>query len=327
MLARAVPSMTGRRVLVTGAARGIGRALAVRLHQRGARVALVGLEPELLAEASAEAGGAPWRSCDVRDHAAVAEAVDAVVGELGGLDVVVANAGIGKQLPLVGGDPDVLEQTLRVNVIGVHNTISAAGPHVSHDRGYVLLTSSLGADINLPLMGAYSASKAAVEALATTLRQELHHTGARVGVASFAELDTDMTSRGFDTDAARIALSGLTLSGVAPLGPAIDAVERGIARRSRRIVSPAWVGAVRLIAPVAQVVVEQRLRRSVPEALRIALQERVPFTTEQPADAVPPPARDGAAPAASVPSDASSVPAGPGATRSGDAPVLRAPSA
>lgn len=309
MLRRPVPSLAGRRVLVTGAARGIGRALAVRLHERGAHVALLGLEKDLLRDAASAAGGAPWRLCDVGDADAMTVAIDGLVGELGGLDVVVANAGIGKQLPLIGGDPEVLETTLRVNVLGVHHTISAAGPHVSHPGGYVLLTSSLGADINLPLMGAYSASKAAVEALAVTLRQELRHTGARVGVASFAELDTDMTSRGFDTDAARTALSGLTLSGVAPLEPAIDAVQRGIARRDRRIVSPAWVGAVRLVAPVAQAVVERRLRRDVPEALRIARGERVPFTTEQPAAAMAdqpaaPATADGVAdPAAPAPDD------------------------
>ncbi|MDO9410007.1 SDR family NAD(P)-dependent oxidoreductase [Patulibacter sp.] len=307
MSRRPAPSLAGRRVLITGAARGIGRALAVRLHRRGAEVALLGLEAELLEDAAAAAGGAPWRLCDVGDHEAMATAVDELAEALGGLDVVVANAGIGKQLPLIGGDPEVLATTLRVNVVGVHNTISAAGPHVAHPGGYVLLTSSLGADINLPLMGAYSASKAAVEALATTLRQELHHTGARVGVASFAELDTDMTSRGFDTDAARTALSGLTLSGVAPLGPAIDAVERGIARRDRRIVSPSWVGAVRLIAPIAQAVVARRLRADVPEALRIAREETVPFTTEQPVAATgsaapdPPGARDRDEPLERVP--------------------------
>lgn len=288
MLRRPAPSLAGRRVLITGAARGIGRSLAIRLHERGARVALIGLEPGLLQATARDAGGAPWRSCDVGDHRTTTVAVDEVVAELGGLDVVVANAGIGKQLPLVGGDPAVLEQTLRVNVIGTHNTISAAGRHVAHPGGYVLLTSSLGAVVNLPLMGAYSASKAAVEALGATLRQELHHTGARVGVASFAELDTDMTARGFDTEAARVALRGLTLSGVAPLGPAIDAVERGIARRDRRIVSPGWVAAVRAVAPVAQLVVARRVRSGVPEALRIALTEEVPFTTEQPGNETAP---------------------------------------
>lgn len=321
MLRRPVPSLTGRRVLITGAARGIGRALAVRLHERGARVALLGLEPDLLAATAAAAGDAPWRYCDVGDHDAVAAAVGELVAELGGLDVVVANAGIGKQLPLVGGDPAVLAQTLRVNVIGTHNAISAAGPHIAHRRGYVLLTSSLGADINLPLMGAYSASKAAVEALATTLRQELHHTGARVGVASFAELDTDMTTRGFDTDAARAAMSGLTLSGVSPLRPAIDAVERGIARRDRRIVSPTWVAAVRAIAPVAQIAVARKLRSDVPEALRIALDERVPFTTEQPEvedDAPQQAAGDPVPGAAAPPSAVAPAPAAAAAGRSGE---------
>ncbi len=282
MLCRTTPLLAGRRVLITGGGRGIGRALAVHMHERGARVALLGLEPERLQEAAAEAGDAPWRFCDVADHHATRAAIDDLAGSLGGLDVVVANAGIGRQLPLVGGDPAVLATTLRVNVVGTGNTIDAAGPHVAHPGGYVLLTSSLGAVVHLPLMGAYSASKAAVEALASTLRQELHHTGARVGVASFAELDTEMTRRGFDTDAARAALSGLTLTGVAPLGPAVDAVERGIARRSRRIASPAWVPAVRAIAPVATAVVARRLRAGVPEALRIARDERVPFTTEQP---------------------------------------------
>ena len=68
-------SLAGRRVLITGAARGIGAALAERLHQRGARVALAGLEPELLAEAAAKAC-APWWHCDVGDRAGVEAAVD-----------------------------------------------------------------------------------------------------------------------------------------------------------------------------------------------------------------------------------------------------------
>ncbi|MBF6129213.1 SDR family NAD(P)-dependent oxidoreductase [Nocardia brasiliensis] len=275
-------SVAGRKVLITGAARGIGAALARQLHAHGARVALLGLEPELLAEVAADCGDAPWRYCDVGDAEQVDRVVQTLVGELGGLDVVVANAGIARQLPLLGGDAAVMEQTLAVNVLGVYYTLRAAGPHISHANGYALLVSSLAAAVNLPLVGAYSAAKAAVEVLGNTLRIEVKHTGAKVGVAYFAELDTDMTSRGFGTDAARAIIGRATVSGVAPLGPAIDAVEKAIARRSRQVVSPWWVAYVLPARPIAQRVVDLALRRGVPRALEIARNEAAPFTTDQP---------------------------------------------
>src|SRR5690606_20105840 len=99
--------------------------LAVRLAARGAQVALLGLEPELLAEVAAECGGAPWRYCDVADRAQVERVVEALVAELGGLDVLVANAGIAKQMAMVGGDPGVLEETLAVNVLGAAYVVQA----------------------------------------------------------------------------------------------------------------------------------------------------------------------------------------------------------
>ena len=158
-------SLSGRRVLITGAARGIGAALAQRLHERGARVALTGIEPELLEQVAASCGGAPWQGCDVTDRDEVDAAVAHSVEALGGLDVVVANAGVAAQLPIVGGNPAVMERTIAVNVMGVYNTLRAAGPHISHEQGYALAVSSLAAALHLPLLGAYCASKAAVEAL------------------------------------------------------------------------------------------------------------------------------------------------------------------
>lgn len=276
-------SVAGRQVLITGAARGIGAALARQLHARGARVALLGLEPELLAEVAVECGDAPWRYCDVGDPAQVQRVVDTLVSELGGLDVVVANAGVARQLPLIGGDPTVMEQTLAVNVLGVYYTLRAAGPHIGHPDGYALVVSSLAAAVNLPLAGAYSASKAAVEALGHTLRNEIRHTGAKVGIAYFAELDTDMTARAFGTAAARTILGRSTVSGVAPLGPAIDAVERAIAQRRRQVVSPWWVAVALPLRPITQLLVDFTLRRGIARAVTIARTEDAPFTTDQPA--------------------------------------------
>jgi NAD(P)-dependent dehydrogenase (short-subunit alcohol dehydrogenase family) len=275
-------SVAGRRILITGAARGIGAALARQLHAGGAKVALLGLEADLLADVAHECGDAPWRYCDVGDSAQVERVVTTLVSELGGLDVVVANAGVARQLALIGGDPTVMEETLAVNVLGVYYTLRAAGPHICHPDGYVLIVSSLAAAVNLPLAGAYSASKAAAEALGNTLRNEIRHTGAKVGIAYFAELDTDMTTRGFGTAAARAILGRSTVSGVAPLGPAIDAVERAIARRKRKVVSPWWVALALPLRPIAQHLIDIALRRGVARALEIARTEEASFTTDQP---------------------------------------------
>ncbi|HYD10393.1 MAG TPA: SDR family NAD(P)-dependent oxidoreductase [Acidimicrobiales bacterium] len=274
-------SLDGKRVLITGAARGIGAALARRLHERGARVALAGLEPELLAEVAASVDG-PWWQCNVADRRQVEAAVDGAVEALGGLDIVVANAGIAAQLPLIGGDPAIMERTVEVNLLGTYYTLRAAGPHISHPAGYAVAVSSLGGAVQVPLMGAYSASKAAVEALGNTLRTELSPTGAKVGVAYFAELDTDMTTRGFDTEAAKSFLKGRSVTRVTPLKVGIDALERGITRRSRRICAPGYVAPILPVRMTAQRVVDRVVRRGVAKTLEIARTEHVELTTPQP---------------------------------------------
>jgi NAD(P)-dependent dehydrogenase (short-subunit alcohol dehydrogenase family) len=270
-------------VLITGAARGIGAALAERLHERGARVALVGLEEDRLAAVAARCGDAPWAACDVTDRDRVDAVTEEVVAKLGGLDVVVANAGIAAQLPLVGGDPTIMERTIAVNVMGVYNTLRAAGPHISHEHGYALPIASVGAVVHLPMMGAYSASKAAVEALGNTLRIELRPSGARVGVAYFAEIDTDMTSRGFGTEAAQKLTSKLKpFMRVAPLRVAIDALERGIARRSRRIVAPTYAAPLLPLRMAVQPFIDRAVQHNLAKALEIARRENAPLTTPQP---------------------------------------------
>ena len=274
--------LDGRRVLITGAARGIGAALAERLHQRGARVAIVGLEDELLASVAQRCGDAWWTGCDVTEREAVEEAVEGAVDHLGGLDVVVANAGVAAQLPIVGGDPEVMERTLAVNVLGVYYTLRAAGPHISHPGGYALPIASVAAALHLPMMGAYCASKAGVEALGNSLRIELRPTGARVGVAYFAEIDTDMTSRGFGTEAAGVLTSNLrAFMRVAPLKVAIDALERGIDKRARRVVAPRSAAPLLPLRMAVQPFVDRAVQRNLAKALDVARQEHAPLTTPQ----------------------------------------------
>jgi NAD(P)-dependent dehydrogenase (short-subunit alcohol dehydrogenase family) len=281
---RALRALPGMRILITGAARGIGAATARQLHGRGAKVVLAGIEPELLAEVAAACCDSLAVPCDVRDRRQVEAAVDAAVSRLGGLDVVIANAGVAALTPIAGGDPEIFERTIDVNLIGVYNTLRAAAPHISHDRGYALAIASLAAAVQPPLLGAYSAAKAGVEALANTLRIELAPSGARVGVAYFGELDTDMTNRGFGTRSAaalRFFNKG-PFTGVSPLAVGIEAIERGVGSRSRIVVAPRSVAFALHTRMFAQRVVDRAARRGLEEALAIAREEHAPLTTELP---------------------------------------------
>ena len=275
--------LKGRRVLITGAARGIGALTAKSLHEAGARVALMGLEPELLAQVAADCGGAPHFTCDVSDRQQVDAAVAAAVEQLGGLDVAVSNAGVAAQLAIIGGDPEIFEKTMAVNTMGTYYFVRAAGEHLMHANGYVLITASLAAAVHPPLLGAYAASKAAAEALGDSLRGELEPSGARVGVAYFAELATDMTSRGFATEAAkRSPLGGHGHLPVSPVEPAIKAIVAGIRNRSRRVVSPRWVGLLLPRRMLVQRVVDAQVKRGAARMMEIARAEEAPLTTPQP---------------------------------------------
>src|SRR5690349_8838577 len=195
----------GKTIYITGAARGIGAEAARQLVAKGAKVALVGLEPEILEQRANELGpqNAAWFEADVTDLEALKAAAAGTVERFGGIDVVIANAGIAAATPLIDGDPDTFDAIISVNLIGSHRTLLATLPHVTARSGYVLQVASLAAGLHAPMMGAYSATKAAVEAMANSLRPEIHGTGTKVGVAYFGFIDTNMVRRGFSTPAGK----------------------------------------------------------------------------------------------------------------------------
>jgi NAD(P)-dependent dehydrogenase (short-subunit alcohol dehydrogenase family) len=276
----------GKVVFITGGARGIGAALGKRLAAKGANVALVGLEPAELAQRVAEIGEqrAIGIEADVTDLAAVERAVAQTVERFGGIDVAVANAGVAPFGSLVHIDPEIFDRTIAVNVGGVYRTLQATHPHVTARKGYFLPIASLAAVSHAPLMGAYSASKAATEALGNTLRQEVAHTGAKVGVAYFAFIDTDMVSRGFDRPSAQMARKrGGPLARIAPLSAAIDAVERGIERRARTVVCPRWISPIIRLRGFTQPLQEREIaRKGFGDVIEQADREASGLTTVQP---------------------------------------------
>src|SRR3954469_2181131 len=198
--------LEGRTAFITGSAAGSGAETARQLAARGAQVALAGLEPELLEQRAAELGpSAAWFECDVADRNAVERAGGEAVERFGGLDIVVANAGVATGGPVAQIDPDGFERVIEVNLLGVWRTVRAALPHVTARGGYVLPIASLAAALHGPMMSAYCASKAGVEAFADPLRVAGRHTGTAVGCGYFSFIDTDMVRRGFERASAQRA--------------------------------------------------------------------------------------------------------------------------
>lgn len=269
----------GKTVFITGAARGIGAAAARRLHKRGAKVALVGLEPELLKKLADDLGDrATWFEANVTDAEAMAHAVAATVGKFGGIDVVIANAGILHVGSVAESLPYQFERTLNVNLMGVWHTLRATLPQVIARQGYILNVASVAALGHGPLMGAYAASKAAVDALSDSLRIELGPSGARVGCAYFGAVDTDLVqgSRVHPAMAALESLAPRFLGAEIPLFEAVDVIEDGIRRRAARIWAPRWVGLFLLLRGMTQPVMEWRVRNSPGLAKALDLARRVP---------------------------------------------------
>jgi NAD(P)-dependent dehydrogenase (short-subunit alcohol dehydrogenase family) len=263
-----------RVILVTGAARGIGEHTARRAAARGARLSLVGLEPDRLEKLAAELGEPHvWYEADVTDQAALDRAVAGTVDQLGGIDAVVANAGVANRGTVATGPVSALARTIEVNLLGVVRTVSATLPHVVARRGYYLLVSSAAAFTAAPGMAAYCAAKAGVEQFGNALRLEVAHCGVGVGVAHPSWVDTDLV-RNAVTDLAsfRRTLRRLPwpLGTMTPVGDCAESFVDAIVRRRRRVFVPRGVALVHtlrtlVLGPVGEAAMRRHARRAVPE--------------------------------------------------------------
>ena len=185
-------------VIVTGASSGIGRALALRLGAEGYHVGLIArrrLELESVASHIVAAGGiAVTAVADVGDRTAVRAAIAEIETRLGPADVMVANAGFGAPTRLDPLNTHDVEQTIRVNVMGVIYSIEAVLPGmIARKGGHLLAVSSLGAFKGLPGESAYCASKAAVNAYMEGLRVALRSKGVVVTTVCPGFVETPMT--------------------------------------------------------------------------------------------------------------------------------------
>ncbi|MGW6374948.1 SDR family oxidoreductase [Rhodococcus sp. NPDC055112] len=266
-------SMNGKVVLITGGARGVGAEVARRLHAKGARLVLTDLDAEPL-RALAEDLGGPDRAltviADVCDLPSMESAVAQGVEHFGGIDVVMANAGIASYGSILAVDPATFRRVIDVNLVGVFNTVRAALPSIIERRGYVLVVSSLAAYTASPGLAAYHASKAGSEYFANTLRLEVAHLGVDVGSAHMAWIDTPLVQ---DAKADLPAFTKMLAALPGPLGKTTSVQAcgsrfvTGIEKRAKRINVPGWVGALRWLRPLVQTPLAERDIRKVAPVL------------------------------------------------------------
>jgi NAD(P)-dependent dehydrogenase (short-subunit alcohol dehydrogenase family) len=240
--------LSGKVALVTGGARGIGFATARALAARGASVVIVDLDAEAAAGAAAQVhdSRALGLAGDVTDRGAMQQAVAATVERFGGLDVVVANAGVASRVASFRAmSTESFERVLDVNLMGVYRTVDAALPEIVRRRGHVVVVSSIYAFTNGVGAVPYAMSKAAVEQFGRALRLELVPHGASASVAYFGFIDTEMVHRAIDQDPladAMLASLPKPLHKRLPPTAAGEAIVRGIERRQPRIIRPRrWV--------------------------------------------------------------------------------------
>jgi NAD(P)-dependent dehydrogenase (short-subunit alcohol dehydrogenase family) len=237
-----VKGLAAKTVLITGGARGIGAQVARRLVGAGARVAILDSDHTAAQSLAAELGGAAAAfEADVTSADSVTAACAAAAAHFGGLDVVVANAGIAGPAGTVAAvDPEKWRRVIDVNLVGVFHTAAAALPHLRRRGGYLLAVASIGAVIAGPTVSGYMAAKAGVESLVRSLRIELGGSGIRVGIAYFGLVDTGLAHEMVAGSGLGAILPG-PIGKLIPVEAAATTITSGIARRARRVYAPRWV--------------------------------------------------------------------------------------
>ncbi|MGW6919861.1 SDR family oxidoreductase [Streptomyces sp. NPDC054950] len=256
-----------RTAVVTGAARGVGAALARELARRGARLALIGHEGAALRSVAASLPTPALAvEADVTDGEALERAAEVVRSRLGPPSVVVANAGIAEGGPFASADMSSWRRVIDVNVTGSALTAHAFLPDLVESAGYYLQIASLASIGAAPLMSAYCASKAGVEAFAHALRAETAHHGVAVGVAYLNWTDTDMIR-----DADRHAVLRELRAGMPPPARRVfppEFVARRLAtaveRRRTAVYVPASLRLVQVTRAALPALVLRRSRRALP---------------------------------------------------------------
>lgn len=264
-------SLDGKTVLITGAANGIGAAVAARLYSAGANLVLLDLSIDALRRSSG--GYADNRvlhfSGSVTDRAALDECVRRAVSRFGGIDIVFANAGIAVDPPATIRtiDEAMFERVIEVDLLGVWRTVRACLPQVVERKGHFLLCASVYAYLSGVGNAPYATSKAGVEAFGRALRAELAGTGATSGVLYPGWINTQLARTALGGNDTVTELLGYLLPGIyrSSITPEVlaEAVHAGIRSRAPRIIAPRRWAPLSWFRGLANIITDRILDRHV----------------------------------------------------------------
>ena len=291
----------GKVALITGAARGIGAGVARGYVARGGKVALLGLEPDLLKSLSEELGDAAmyWEA-DVRDGRATTEAIDAAAAHFGRIDHVLANAGIASYGTVRQIDEAAFDRVIDINITGVFRTLQATIPHLERTKGYALVVASLASFTTLAGLASYHASKAGAESLALACRQEVAHLGIGIGVCHPSWIDTDIVRNAEkDLPSFRAIRKKLPYpaNSTTSIEKCVEQILAGFAKRKARVYIPKGVVLANFTKPLVNSIAAWPLVRRMATTMVPAMEREVEalgrFQHEHVPLTDPKPARDG----------------------------------
>jgi len=259
----------GAVVLVTGGSRGIGRAVATAAAARGATVGLVARnEPELRAVLNEIGGHGTVAVADISSRDETERGVARVRAELGPIDVVVANAGIGQYGAFVDADPAQFERLLAVNVLGTMYVVRASLPEmVERRKGHVVIVGSVAGRMGTPFEAVYSATKFAETGLAEALAVELSAFGIGVSMVNPGPVDTGFfDARGHTYDR--------SFPKKVPPERIADAVIRAVEQGRLEQLVPRWLRSALVLRHLVPALYESGTRRSFTRELEALARSR-----------------------------------------------------
>jgi NAD(P)-dependent dehydrogenase (short-subunit alcohol dehydrogenase family) len=187
--------LSGQVIVVTGAARGIGRVVAESLAARGARVAIADIDEAELAAAARQSGAAFWGRLDVTDASAFRAFLAETAEHLGPIDALINNAGIMPAGPLLDEDDAVTKRIFEINTYAfVVGTKRALASMVPRGRGHIVNIASTMGEISVPGLVSYNASKAAVIRFTDAARLEFRHTGVQLSCVLPGAVNTELAT-------------------------------------------------------------------------------------------------------------------------------------